>query len=70
MGFFSTIANPPKRWNRRRYKRRGGLRKEYAGCHGAVMSIDTFGVSGPGDQVIEKFGFTVEDVVERFKELV
>ncbi|WP_077704819.1 transketolase [Virgibacillus dokdonensis] len=44
--------------------------KEYTGCNGAVMSIDSFGVSGPGDQVIEKFGFTVENVVANFKNLL
>ncbi|WP_101842820.1 transketolase [Halobacillus sp. Marseille-P3879] len=43
---------------------------EYAGPKGAVMSIDTFGASGPGDEVIKKFGFTVEQVIEHFKELI
>ncbi|NBJ71162.1 MULTISPECIES: transketolase [Clostridia] len=44
--------------------------KEYTGCKGAVMSIDSFGVSGPGEQVIEQFGFTVENVVKNFKGLL
>ncbi|MCP3027887.1 transketolase [Halobacillus sp. A5] len=43
---------------------------EYAGTKGAVMSIDTFGVSGPGDEVIKKFGFTVENVVNLFKKII
>lgn len=43
--------------------------KEYAGSNGAVMSIDTFGASGPGEEVIKHFGFTVENVVKNFKEL-
>lgn len=44
--------------------------REYAGSKGNVMSIDTFGASAPGDEVIEQYGFTVENVVNRFKELV
>ncbi|MEJ8765695.1 transketolase [Oceanobacillus sp. HCA-5259] len=44
--------------------------REYAGSEGAVMSIDTFGASAPGDQVIEEYGFTVENVVNKFKELL
>ncbi len=31
-----------------------------------VLGIETFGASAPGDEVIEKFGFTVENVVRRF----
>ncbi|GGJ95749.1 transketolase [Lentibacillus kapialis] len=41
--------------------------KEYAGDNGAVMSIDMFGASAPGDEVIEQYGFTVEKVAERYK---
>jgi transketolase len=44
--------------------------QEYVGTNGAVMSIDSFGVSGPGDKVIKKFGFTVENVVKNFKDLL
>ena len=44
--------------------------REYAGSEGAVMSIDTFGASAPGDQVIEEYGFTVENVVNKFKALL
>ncbi|WP_424475233.1 transketolase [Oceanobacillus kimchii] len=44
--------------------------REYAGSRGIVMSIDTFGASAPGDEVIEQYGFTVENVVNRFKELM
>ncbi len=32
-----------------------------------VMGIDRFGESGPGNQVIEYFGFTVKNVVKYFK---
>ncbi|MFS0750405.1 transketolase [Oceanobacillus sp. 1P07AA] len=44
--------------------------REYAGSKGDVMSIDTFGASAPGDEVIEQYGFTVENVVNKFKELM
>ncbi|MBT2600496.1 MULTISPECIES: transketolase [unclassified Oceanobacillus] len=44
--------------------------REYAGSRGIVMSIDTFGASAPGDEVIEQYGFTVKNVVNRFKELM
>ncbi|GLO67546.1 transketolase [Oceanobacillus kimchii] len=44
--------------------------REYAGSRGIVMSIDTFGASAPGDEVIEQYGFTVENVVNKFKELI
>ncbi|HDT15488.1 MAG TPA: transketolase [Firmicutes bacterium] len=36
-----------------------------AGENGDVMGIDTFGESGPGEKIMEKFGFTVENTVER-----
>lgn len=35
----------------------------YAGPSGAVLSIDTFGASGPGGEVMEYFGFSVGNVV-------
>jgi len=35
-----------------------------------VMSIETFGASGPASKVIEKYGFTVNDVVAKVKEIV
>ncbi|MDV6377590.1 transketolase [Sporosarcina sp. GW1-11] len=43
---------------------------KYAGDEGAVMAIDTFGASAPGDLVIEKYGFTVDNVVKKMTELV
>ncbi|GAA0592123.1 transketolase [Virgibacillus siamensis] len=43
--------------------------REYAGENGSVMSVDEFGESGPGEGVVEKYGFTVDKVVGRFKEL-
>lgn len=43
--------------------------KEYVGSNGKVMSIDKFGQSAPGEEVIENYGFTVAHVVEQFKQL-
>lgn len=37
---------------------------KYVGFDGAVISIDTFGASAPGNIIFEKFGITVEKVVE------
>jgi transketolase len=36
----------------------------------ASIGLDTFGASAPGDVAMEKFGFTVEHVVERAQALV
>ncbi len=37
--------------------------ERYVGDAGAVIGINTFGASAPGDLVMEKFGFTVDHVV-------
>lgn len=42
----------------------------YAGYSGKVLSIDTFGASGPGNEVLEYFGFSTENVVRLAKELL
>jgi len=34
----------------------------WAGPEGAILAIDHYGLSAPGDQVLKKFGFTVECV--------
>ena len=39
----------------------------YVGDGGDVIGVDRFGASAPGNVVMEKFGFTVEHVVERAK---
>lgn len=44
--------------------------KKYVGDRGVVLSIDTFGASGDGDMLIEKYGFTVENIVSLVKKLV
>ncbi|MEE1108011.1 MAG: transketolase C-terminal domain-containing protein, partial [Macrococcus canis] len=36
---------------------------KYVGLNGLVIGIDKFGASAPGELVMEKYGFTVENVV-------
>lgn len=38
---------------------------KYAGLDGEVIGMDTFGESGPAEKLFEKFGFTVENVMEK-----
>ncbi|HEV2235018.1 MAG TPA: transketolase, partial [Ktedonobacterales bacterium] len=42
----------------------------YVGERGAVLSIEHFGASAPGNEVLARFGFTVENVVRRALELL
>ena len=37
--------------------------KEFVGDKGKVLSIDRFGMSAPGNEIIEEYGFTVENNV-------
>ena len=43
---------------------------KYAGTDGDVVGIDRFGASAPGGVLMEKFGFTVENVYNRAKALL
>jgi transketolase len=43
---------------------------KYVGAHGDVIGLDHFGASAPGDLLFEKFGFTVENVVERARLMI
>lgn len=38
---------------------------KYAGDKGEIIAMNTFGASGPAAQLFKKFGFTVENVVEK-----
>ncbi len=40
---------------------------KYAGDKGEIVAMTTFGASGPAPKLFEKFGFTVENVVEKAK---
>lgn len=42
---------------------------KYVGLDGKVIGIDTFGASAPAAEVIEKYGFTVDNVVATVKSL-
>ena len=42
---------------------------KYTGFEGDVLAIDTFGASAPGEIVMEKYGFSVENVVAKVKAL-
>jgi transketolase len=44
--------------------------RDIVGDNGAVIGIDRFGASAPGAEVAERFGLTVEAVVEKTVELV
>lgn len=44
--------------------------ERYVGSQGAILGITTFGSSAPGGKVIEKFGFTVSNVVQKAKALL
>ncbi len=43
---------------------------KYAGTNSAMICLDTFGESGPADQVFAHFGFTVDNVTESAKKLL
>lgn len=43
---------------------------KYVGTEGDVLAIDTFGASAPGNLVIENYGFTVDNVVTKVKQLM
>ena len=42
----------------------------YVGDGGAMLGVERFGASAPGNVVLEKFGFTVDHVVDRALALV
>ncbi|RZI52112.1 transketolase [Aeribacillus pallidus] len=44
--------------------------ERYVGSEGEILAIDKFGASAPGEKIISEYGFTVENVVEKVKELV
>ncbi|MCK1983648.1 MULTISPECIES: transketolase [Peribacillus] len=42
----------------------------YAGDEGEILAINHFGASAPGGKIMEEFGFTLENVVARVKEML
>ncbi len=43
---------------------------KYTGLKGNIIGIDRFGASAPANILLEKFGFTVENIVNRAKKLL
>lgn len=44
--------------------------KKYAGDEGEVIAIDRFGASAPSDKILEEYGFTVENLVSKMKQMI
>lgn len=43
---------------------------KYLGDDGQIISMDTFGESGPGNEVFNHFGFNVENIVDKVKNMI
>lgn len=43
---------------------------KYTGLEGDVLGIDRFGASAPGETIINEYGFSVPNVVNRVKALI
>jgi transketolase len=43
---------------------------KYAGSEGKILGINRFGESGPGEEVMQIFGFTIENIVAEAKKLI
>ena len=43
---------------------------KYVGFNGRVIGMNSFGESAPADQLFKLFGFTVENVVAKAKEIL
>jgi transketolase len=39
--------------------------ERYAGCGGEVIGMTSFGASAPGATVLQKFGFSAENIVQK-----
>jgi transketolase len=46
-----------------------GLWWKYVGCEGSVVGIDRFGISAPGDTVMNELGMTADNLIEVVKNL-
>ncbi len=44
--------------------------ERYVGNSNAIIGINRFGASAPGDTVMEKFGFTADHVVNKAMEIL
>lgn len=44
--------------------------ERYVGDNGKILGIDTFGASANGDRVVEKYGFTIDNVIQYVESLI
>ncbi len=44
--------------------------ERFMGCEGAMIGVNHFGASAPGDLVMKEYGFTVDNVVQKARELM
>ena len=44
--------------------------EHYVGFNGKIIGMETFGASAPGPVLYEKFGFTVEKIIEAARDLL
>ncbi|NLN07593.1 MAG: transketolase [Firmicutes bacterium] len=44
--------------------------QQFTGCEGAVIAMEQFGASAPGEVLMEKYGFTVKNIVRKALELL
>ena len=44
--------------------------ESWVGAHGSILGIDDFGLSAPGAQVLEHFGFTTENLARMVRESI
>ncbi len=44
--------------------------EKYSGQNGIIIGVDRFGESAPGGTVLEKFGFSVENIIKNIKNIV
>jgi transketolase len=44
--------------------------REYVGQAGKMITIDHFGASAPANKLLQEYGFTLENIVETFKQIV
>ena len=44
--------------------------ERFMGCEGAMIGVNRFGASAPGDLVMKEYGFTVDNVIQKARELM
>jgi transketolase len=44
--------------------------ERYVGSEGKVIGISSFGISAPGAVVMEKFGMTIDNIIQKAKQLM